>query len=103
MVCIVPTPHVGEYTKGVIASALLKGVVRVRGGGGGGESLRQPDKPDEDIVVEILKFMKKESPSEGPVTNTQGDVENVVTESQEMNNNTTTTTTTTIYDDTVND
>jgi hypothetical protein len=51
-------------------------------------------------VVEILKFMKKESPSGGPVTNIQGNVENVVTGSQEMNNNTTTTT---IYEDTVND
>jgi hypothetical protein len=65
-----------------------------------GESLRQPYKPDEDVVVEILKLMKKESPSGGPVTNIQGNVENVVTGSQEMNNNTTTTT---IYDDTVND
>jgi hypothetical protein len=50
-------------------------------------------------VVEILKFMKKESPSGGSVTNIQGNVENVVTGSQEMNNNTTTT----IYEDTVND
>lgn len=80
MVCIVPTPHVGGIHKGVIDRAFLKGVVRARGGGEGGESLRQPKKPDEDVVVEILKLIQKRPPSwPGPVTNIQGNVENVVT------------------------
>ncbi len=79
----------------------MKGVVRARGGGEGGESLRQPGKPEEeDFVVEILKLIQKEPPSgPGPVTTIQGNVENIVTGTQERNNNTTTT----IYDDTVND
>jgi hypothetical protein len=74
MSSIVPPPDVVNDTIDVIASAKAAGVVRTRVGE---YSLRQPDKLEEESMLEILKNIQKQLSSGENVYNVQGNVYNV--------------------------
>jgi hypothetical protein len=83
MTCAVPSPHIVKDTRIAIDIAISQGVIKPTGA----ESFlkKEPGKPEEGFVVEILKLVLTQT--RGSVTNIQGNVENLVIGSQETNNN----------------
>jgi hypothetical protein len=82
----VPTHQIEEYTRGLIVSALLDGVIITKGiaaarNSGEGENLqkKEPDKPNEEFLVEMLKWSSIQPNGSVIITNVQGSIGEITT------------------------